>query len=195
MLRVSTRVGVALSIVAVVVVLAISAGVVTSVLPQPQDRSDVVDPPVPTQPLALPNLASGTLPDGRRWTIDGTQYRDPPDENTVCGSLGVGAEEDGDVLSTMCTDPDGTQAVGPPIGTNGSTVVFGATPPTVVKVVVELTGGASAASDTVASSDPSITARWFVVDVGDTKAVRAIEVFDANGASLYRKRLTGTLPR
>ena len=99
---------------------------VAPVLPKPDEPSGPVEPPVPTQPIAIPNLAAGTLPDGRAWTINGTQYRDAPDANLVCGDLTF-AGSDGSVAGA-CASADGSPRPGMSIGTDGTTLLFGATP-------------------------------------------------------------------
>ena len=52
---------------------------VADVLPKPDEPTGPVEPPVPTQPIGFPNLAAGTLPDGRAWTINATRTATQPD--------------------------------------------------------------------------------------------------------------------
>ena len=157
---------------------------VAPVLPPPDEPVGPVEPPVPTQPIALPALASGTLPDGRTWTIDGTQYRDAPDANLVCGDLKVSGTSD--TIGGACGNVDGSPRPGIGVGTDGGTLLFGATPVTATGVTIERTDGAPITAPTAASTDGSVALRWFVVDVPDSKKVTAIVGHDDAGNEVSR---------
>jgi len=157
---------------------------VAPVLPKPDEPSGPVEPPVPTQPIAIPNLASGTLPSGRTWTINGTQYRDAPDENLVCGDLTFAGSDS--TVAGACASADGSPRPGMSIGTDGTTLLFGATPSVVTNVTIEQSGADPVTVATVASSDASYPMRWYVVEVADAKRVTAITGTDASGQEVMR---------
>jgi hypothetical protein len=156
---------------------------VAEVLPK-REPTGPVEPPVPTQPEGFPNLAAGTLPDGRVWTINATRYRDEPDANLVCGDLTFGGSSE--TVGGACANVDGSPRPGISIGTDGGALLFGATPASATTVSVEQAGADPVTAPTVASNDPSIELRWFVVEVGDSKKVTAIVGHDANGAEVFR---------
>ena len=157
---------------------------VGAVLPKPDEPTGPVEPPVPTQPIAIPNLASGTLPDGRAWTINGTQYRDAPDDNLVCGELTFAGPDNS--VGGACTSVDGSPRPGVSIGTDGATLLFGATPSAVTNVSIEQSGADPITVPTVASSDASYPMRWFVVEVPDAQQVTAVAGTDDSGHELMR---------
>ncbi len=157
---------------------------VAPVLPKPDEPTGPVEPPVPTQPIAIPNLAAGTLPDGRAWTINGTQYRDAPDDNLVCGDLTFAGSDSS--VAGACASADGSPRPGMSIGTDGTTLLFGATPTAVTNVSVEQSGADPITVPTVASSDASYPMRWFVVEVADAKRVTAITGTDEAGHEMMR---------
>ena len=157
---------------------------VALVLPKPDEPTGPVEPPVPTQPIAIPNLAAGTLPDGRAWTIDGTQYRDAPDANLVCGDLTLAGSDSS--VAGACASADGSPRPGMSIGSDGTRLLFGATPSEVTKVSIEQSGADPITVPTVASSDASHPMRWYVVDVADAKRVTAVTGTDDAGHELMR---------
>jgi hypothetical protein len=157
---------------------------VADVLPKPDEPTGPVEPPAPTQPIALPALASGSLPDGRTWTIDGTQYRDAPDANLVCGDLRFSGSSD--TTGSACANSDGSPRLGIGIGTDGGTLLFGAAPANATSVTIERTDGAPLTATTATSADPSVAARWFVVEVPDAKKVTAIVGHDDAGSEVSR---------
>ena len=157
---------------------------VAEVLPKADEPTGPVEPPVPTQPEGFPNLAAGTLPDGRAWTINATRYRDQPEANLVCGDLTFAGSSD--TLGGACANVDGSPRAGISVGTDGGFLLFGATPGTATSVSIEQTGADPITAPTVASNDASIALRWFVVEVGDSKKVTAIIGHDANGAEVFR---------
>ena len=157
---------------------------VAEVLPKADEPTGPVEPPVPTQPEGFPNLAAGTLPDGRAWTINATRYRDQPEANLVCGDLTFAGSSD--TLGGACANADGSPRPGISIGTDGGALLFGATPASATSVSVEQAGADPITAPTIASNDPSIELRWFVVEVGDSKKVTAIVGHDTNGAEVFR---------
>ena len=157
---------------------------VAPVLPKPDEPTGPVEPPVPTQPIAIPSLAAGTLPDGRAWTINGTQYRDAPDANLVCGDLTLAGSDSS--VAGACASADGSPRPGMSIGTDGTTLLFGATPSSVTQVSIEQSGADPVTVPTVASSDASYPMRWFVVEVADAKRVTAITGTDDAGHEMMR---------
>ncbi len=156
---------------------------VAEVLPK-DEPTGPVEPPVPTQPMAFPGLASGTLPDGRTWTINGTQYRDAPDQNLLCGDLNLTGSSD--TLGSACTSLDGSARPGISLGTDGNALLFGATPATATAVSIELSGADPVTAPTVASTDAAIPVRWFVADVGDPQKVTVVVGLDDAGNEVMR---------
>ena len=86
----------------------------------------------------------------------------------------------------VCANADGSPRPGISIGTDGGALLFGATPASATSVSVEQAGADPITAPTIASNDPSIELRWFVVEVGDSKKVTAIVGHDTNGAEVFR---------
>ena len=157
---------------------------VAAVLAKADEPTGPVEPPVPTQPEAFPNLAAGSLPDGRAWTINATRYRDEPEANLVCGDLTIAGSDA--PVGGACANADGSPRPGISIGTDGSTLVFGAVPSSATAISVEMTGSAPITAPTVASSDASIDLHWFVVEVPDSTKLTAIVGLDESGTEVLR---------
>ena len=73
------------------------------------------------------------------------------------------------------------------VGTDGTTLLFGATPSTAKTVAIEQAGAEPIKVPTVSSSDASsYPMRWFVVEVPDAKRVTAVVAVDDGGHETMR---------